>query len=141
MKRCGKRRCEICKFVKEGRSFHNNLGNREYYVNYDFDCDSKGIVYLIKCKKCSKQYVGSTVTSFKMRFNNHKSSLMRYGRGQMGIPGEHLYAHFFEDGHRGLEDVIVMIIDKTDVSKPVEREGIWVYKLNLLVYVHTVSFS
>ena len=26
MKRCGKRRCEICKFVKEGRSLiHNNL--------------------------------------------------------------------------------------------------------------------
>ena len=76
-----------------------------------------------------------------MRFNNHKSSLMGYGRGQRGIPGEHLHADFFEDGHRGLEDVIVMIIDKTDVSKPVEREGIWVYKLNLLVYVHTVSFS
>ena len=44
-----------------------------------------------------------------------------------------MYAHFFKDGHRGLEDVIVMIINKTDVSKPVEREGFWVYKLNSLV--------
>ena len=35
-----------------------------------------------------------------------------YGRGQRGIPGEHLYAHFFEDGYRGLDDVIVMIIDR-----------------------------
>ena len=34
---------------------------------------------------------------------------------------------------RGLEDVIVTIIDQTDVSKPVEREGFWVYKLNSLV--------
>ena len=49
---------------------------------------------------------------------------MRYGRGRRGILGEHLYAHFFEDGHRGLEDVIVMIMDKTDVSKPEEREGV-----------------
>ena len=82
LKRCGKSSCLICKFVKEGRSFHNNLGNKEFYVNYDFDCDSKGNVY-----------VGSTVTLFRMRFNNHKSSLMWYGRGQRGIPGEHLYAH------------------------------------------------
>ena len=58
---------------------------------------------------------------------------MRYGRGQRGVPGEHLYAHFFEDGHMGLEDVIVMIIYKTDVSKAVARGGFWVYKLNSLV--------
>ena len=50
MKRCGKSRCQIYKFVKEGRSFHNNLGNREFYVNYDFYCDSKDIVYLIKIR-------------------------------------------------------------------------------------------
>ena len=33
----------------------------------------------------------------------------------------------------GLVDVIVMIIDETDVSKPVQRGGFWVYKLNSLV--------
>ena len=53
--------------------------------------------------------------------------------GVKGEYREHLYAHFSEDGHRGLEDVIVMIIDKTDVSKPEEREGFWVYKINSLV--------
>ena len=84
MKRCGKSRCQISKFVKEWRSLHNNLGNRGFYVNYDLDCDSKGIVYLIKCKKCSKQYVGSTVTSFRMRFNNRKSSLMGVWEGLKG---------------------------------------------------------
>ena len=26
-----------------------------------------------------------------------------------------------------------MIIDKTDVSKPEEREGFWVYKLNTFI--------
>ena len=58
---------------------------------------------------------------------------MRYGRGQRGILGGHLYAHFFEHDHRGLEDVLVMKIDKTDVSKPVEKEGFGLYKLNSLV--------
>ena len=40
-----------------------------------------------------------------------------------GIAGEHLYAHFFENGHNGLEDVRVKIIDKTNVNDPRTREG------------------
>jgi hypothetical protein len=38
--------------------------------------------------------MGSTVTSFREQFNNHKSN--------MEITGEHLYLHFFTDGHNGL---------------------------------------
>ena len=68
-----------------------------------------------------------------MRFNNHKSSLLRYGKGQRGMAGEHLYEHFFEAGHEGLSDMAYKIIDKTDFNKPVEREGFWAYKLNTFV--------
>ena len=49
---------------------------------------------LITCKKCGLQYVGNTVTSFRLRFNNHKSSMMRYGKEQRGMGGQKLYAHF-----------------------------------------------
>ena len=133
MRKCSKVRCQICKYVREGRSFKDSSGNREYYVNYDFDCDSKGVVYLIECKKCIKLYVGSTITSFRKRFNNHKSSLVRHRKGQRGITGEHLYAHFFQQGHQGLDDIKIMIIDKTDVSKLEESKGFWVYILNTLI--------
>ena len=34
--------------------------------------------------------------SFRERFNNHKSSMVRYGEGQRGIAGEHLNAYFYE---------------------------------------------
>ena len=30
--------------------------------------------------------------------------------------GEHLYAHFYEEGHKGIEDIQEKIIDRTDVS-------------------------
>ena len=54
---------------------------------------------MFTCKKCAKIYVGSTITSFRKRFNNHKSRLNRFGKGVMGIACEHLYAHFFnKDG-------------------------------------------
>lgn len=103
--------------------------NRKYFINFEFNCDSCSVVYLIKCKKCSKIYVGSTITSFRKRFNNHKSSLTRYGKGQRNIPGAHLYAHFFVGDHNGLEDVSVMIIDRCDANEPTEREGFWAYQL------------
>ena len=47
------------------------------------------------------------------------------------ISGEHLYAHFYEEGHEGIENIIVKIIDKTNIDEPITREGFWAYKLNL----------
>ena len=52
-------------------------------------------------RKCEKQYVGSTVTSFRLRFNNHKSSLSRFGKGRKEICGRHLYSHFLRGGSFG----------------------------------------
>ena len=37
------------------------------------NCSSNLVVYLIQCKSCSKQYLGSTSTPFRTRFNNNKS--------------------------------------------------------------------
>ena len=37
-------------------------------------CDSKSVIYLISCKCCGKQYVGSAA-GFKERFRIHKSDI------------------------------------------------------------------
>ena len=74
--------------------------------------------------------MSSAVNSFCKWLNNHKSSLNRYGKGQRGILGEHLYAHFFDVDHASLPDLSVNIIDKTDFNKPAKREAFWIYKLN-----------
>ena len=79
-----------------------------------------------------KSYVGSTINMFRLRFNNHKGSFKRYGKGQRNIPGEHLYAHFFKEGHEGLSDLTV-IIDRLDVKNLTEHEGYWIYRLNTFV--------
>ena len=88
---CGKVRCKIYKFVKMGSMFESMVEKKSFHINH-----SSGVVYLITCKWGAKQYLGSTITEFRKRFNNHKSSMNRYGKGQRGICGEHLYAHFFE---------------------------------------------
>ena len=109
--------------------FMDNVEKRSFHINHSFDCDSQGVVYLITCKRCGKQYVGSTTTPFRLRFNNHKSSLRRYERGQRGICGEHLYALFLEDEHIGLEDLSIKIIDVTNVSDSTVRDSFWIEKL------------
>ena len=130
MQPCGKSRCRICAFVSGSDTFRDYDGKNSYKINYHFDCDSSGVVYLLSCKKCMKLYVGSTINTFRQRFNNHKSSLTRYGKGQHNILGEHLYAHFFTECHEGLSDLIVNIIDRLDINNPTNREGYWIYRLN-----------
>ena len=131
MQPCGKSR--ICAFVSGSDTFYDHDRKKSFKINYSFNCDSSGVVYLLSCKKCMKSYVGSTINTFRLRFNNHKSSLKRYGKGQHNIPGEHLYAHFFTEGHEGLSDITVNIIDRLDVKNPTEREGYWTYRLNTFV--------
>ena len=64
MKKCGEARYQICNFVKEGNTFCDNTG-KVYHVNYGFDCDSKGVIYLLKCDRFRKRYVGSTINPFR----------------------------------------------------------------------------
>ena len=40
------------------------------------EVETKYVVYLASCNKCNLQYVGSTSTEFKVRFRNHKSSML-----------------------------------------------------------------
>jgi hypothetical protein len=89
---------------------------RKFHINHCFDCRSDRVVYLVTYKACKIQYVGCTITSFRLRFNEHKSSINRYGQGKINTSGQHLYEHFFGDGHSCLSDFMVQIIDIADVN-------------------------
>ena len=121
----------MSKFFEEGSTLKDK--NIVFLINYDFDCDFKGVVYMIICKRCEKLYLGSTVVCFRKRFNNYKSTFLRYGKGQKDVTGEYLYSHFFSEGHKELEDVNVMVIDKTDLNDPTNREDFGANKLNTFI--------
>jgi hypothetical protein len=101
-------------------------------INHRFDYNSEGVAYLVTYKACEMQYVGCTITSFRLRFNNHKSSLNRYGQGIRNISGQHLYKHFFrEERRRGLSDFWIQIIDIVLMLSTLrERESYWIEKIN-----------
>ena len=100
-----------------------------------FNSDSSNVVYLIMCKKCSLQYVGSTITKFRLRFNNPKSRIRRHemlGQAEKGAD-DLLYRHFCSEGPRGLSDVKIQLIDRVNGEQQLrEKEGQWVYRLRTL---------
>ena len=98
----------------DSKTFRSHSTNKEYQINFSFDCDSSDVVYLMECRVCGVQYVGSTCTPFRTRFNNYKAEFFR---------------HFTGGAHGGfLKDVSVIIIDRLNGNGR-QRESFWQYKL------------
>ena len=69
-------------------------------------------MYLFDCVVCGFQYVGSTNTPFRLRFNNYKACCRRFRSGS-SIPQMGFFRYFSQEGHHGFqEDFRVTIIDK-----------------------------
>ena len=64
---------------------------KKYKINHNLNCNDKCLVYLLSCKICGLQYVGSTTDPFRYRWNNYKDNNRKAGRGV-----EHMLADLFE---------------------------------------------
>ena len=127
--RCGKSRCQVCNVMSNSEHFHSNVDSREYRINYSFNCDSSNVVYLLECTVCGVQYVGSTCTPFRLRFNNYKACSRKFNSGA-SVPQAEFFRHFTEEGHRGfLKDISVKIIDRLTGGNRM-RESFWQYRLD-----------
>ena len=72
---CNKTRCDLCKnFLVNSQTFLSAQTGKTYSVRQKLSCNSANVIYLVHCKKCNLQYVGSTTTN-RVRFRNHKSSM------------------------------------------------------------------
>ena len=133
--KCGSTRCEVCDYLDESSCFKRTDFAREYSINYNFNCNSSNVVYLLTCKICKLQYVGSTTTKFRTRFNNHKSRMRRHRNLDQAQRDQDdlLYRHFWSDGHNGLHDMKIQLIDRVNKIEDLrDKEGQWAYRLNTL---------
>ena len=64
----------------DGEYFASRVTGRGYVTNFRMDCNIDHVVYSKSCARCSEQYVWSTITKFRARFNNHKSRLIAHQR-------------------------------------------------------------
>ena len=103
------RYAETTALVKFGNKFTSNFTGKTFDIQYNLDCNSNNVVYLISCKSCDKQYVGSATTKFRLRFNNHKSRMRRHAGlvPEDRHVGDLIYSYFCSQGHCGLDDMSI----------------------------------
>ena len=73
--------CEVCESVKDITKFKKAESEKTFDIlKGPLDCNSNNVIYLFECKKCQFKfpYVGSTVTKFRFRFNNYKSTHRKF---------------------------------------------------------------
>ena len=128
---CGGERCGVCSFVKRSQTFTDKSGQTSYEIRGDkLHCNSKNVVYKVQCKACFKQYVGSTCTKFRMRFNNYKSCFRKHASGE-AVPQMLFHNHFSQLDHNGMNDWSFTLIDQaSNVEHLRKKESFWQYKLD-----------
>ena len=75
------------------------------------------VVYLTEYKSFPKQYVGSTITPFLSRFNDYKSGARKFSKfhpKKCNVHQEQFHRHFNSEGHYGMEDWKITIIDRAE---------------------------
>ena len=124
-----KRRCDICKnFLVLSTEFTCHATKRKYKIKGFFNCNTKDIIYLIACKCCGKQYIGSS-TGFKERLRIHKSDIIT-GKIRCGV-ASHL-PHVCKSVTCKTENLPVQLIEHVLIRKGEdsdkvlwEREKYW----------------
>ena len=115
----------MCLNVSEADVFQSFQSKEQYKINHQLNCNDKYLIYLLSCKVCGLQYVGSNTDKFRLRWNNYKENNRKAKRGE-----EHMqplvFEHFSSNDHNGfLEDCSITLIGKTDGSDPTRREEYW----------------
>ena len=130
---CKKSRCQICPVIQTDNVIKSCVSGHSYRVKCEFaNCDTSNIVYVLSCKLCDLQYVGSTVTKFRTRFNNHRSRIRNFNC-RNSDDGFRLYEHF--SNHQGpLQDCMtVHFLESSDCEESLRfAETQWIWKLKSL---------
>ena len=56
--KCNGRRCKICKHVLETNEFTSFTTGKTFRINFELNCNSNCLIYLLNCKVCYKQLTG-----------------------------------------------------------------------------------
>ena len=126
---CGSKRCGVCQFINKTNTFEDSSGIL-YSIKDNLNCNSKMSIYLVQCKICKKQYVGSASTKFRLRFNNYKCNYRKHFCGE-NVPQALFFSHFTSAGHGGMDDWAFTLIEQSDNIEALRRrESHWQFKLN-----------
>ena len=68
--KCKRPRYTHCSRIVESDHFLSSQKCTSFKLNYDKNCTTRNVIYLISCKKCDKQCVGQTRQQVSKRMNS-----------------------------------------------------------------------
>ena len=108
---CLGKKCKMCPWIRNTTEFTSKDGvSYAIRTGTTLNCNSSDIVYLLSCKSCGIQYVGSCTTTFRERFANYKCFNKKHLK--QIVPQQRLHEHFDLPGHNGFEDFEFTLIDQ-----------------------------
>ena len=123
---CGIHGCKCCKAMSRKIRVTSSVNHKSFYTAKYSNCNSRIVIYLLECTKCSKrnQYVGQTKRSLSQRVSGHRAA----SKLKTNLP---LYKHFVTSPDHNFErDTKFSILEKTrdDLLDP--RESFWINTLD-----------
>ena len=123
---CGNRRCLVCPVLLHPTFVVSQTYQTTHLVQARLHCQSVGVIYLLICRRCGKQYVGQTARSMRERFARHRAS---FRTAPMS-----LYSHFLRFHHSDSLDIsIVLLAQETDMGTRLTREREWIMCLGTVI--------
>ena len=125
---CGRKRCAICKFVREMETLRTPE-SKLVRINQEITCQTRNVVYAASCTQCDQViYIGETGTTLYQRTVSHLSSIRN---NQHGTP---LAKHLNENEHT-INDFKITGVeiprDNNVVYRRI-REMIWVKRMKTI---------
>ena len=129
------RACNYCPLLNLSGKFLHPATGRRHSTKQKVSCQSNNLVYLLECNICHILYVGQTKNAIMkrtyqhlrdIRLNNPNSTVARHYNAHVDLPAQPLRVHILD---------FIGLPRKTLAAwhKRLEREKIWISRLNTLV--------
>jgi len=72
--KCGRTNCGLCVHLIEGNCFKFKNG-KTFKVTTSMSCETKNVIYVIRCCGCQKEYIGETGDFLRKRMTVHRQHI------------------------------------------------------------------
>jgi hypothetical protein len=110
---CGN--CYLCTSIITSECATSTSNSFSLRITQSINCKTTGIIYLITCKKCNKQYIGESGNSANLRFRGHDQDI----RENLGF--KPVSNHFNLAGH-SRSDVTITLLRKIQTGEHNRRK-------------------
>ena len=119
----GHSQCGTCPRMTRSCDIRSSVTKRTHPIDTRMECTTTGVIYVITCAVCSKQYVGQTGVTLRNRVRHHLNKMH-------GGCNRKIYRHFNERNHNPSGRWFITPIQReTDPKKRLRLECEWVNRL------------